>query len=314
MHGLNIINNMARSIGFDLDSVFLRFHKLGLRAGIQIVPNHYYSSVADINYLAKNRNNWAKKSNLPGIISNLDNQIINLKKICIPFQREYLGNKNYFKAVSDHFGPGFGFIEAQALHGIIRYYKPNRIIEVGSGVSTYCSLKATEMNHHGNITCIEPFPSDKLKSLSSIELIENEVQKVSLDTFDLLDNNDLLFIDSTHTVKTGSDVNYIILEVLPRLKPGVIIHFHDIFLPYDYQIDILRAYFQWSETSLLRAFLINNNKSEIIFSLSQLHEDKKEALLEVFPEYDPLKTINGITEEPRPWKAHFPASIYIKII
>jgi len=314
MQGLQILKITGKKIGLDIEKIFLNIHKLCLRCGIQIVPNHYYSSVADINYLAKNKNIWAKKSSLPGIISNLDNQIINLKKVCIPFQSEYLGNKNYHTAVSDHFGPGFGFIEAQALHGIIRYYKPNKIIEVGSGVSTYCSLKAIEKNGNGTITCIEPFPSDKLKSLSNIKLIENEVQKVSLDTFDSLKNNDLLFIDSTHTVKTGSDVNYIILEVLPRLKSGVIIHFHDIFLPYDYRIDILQSYFQWSETSLLRAFMINNNKLEIIFCLSQLHEDKKEALLEVFPEYDPLKTINGITEESMPWNAHFPASIYIKIV
>jgi hypothetical protein len=236
------------------------------------------------------------------------------EKICIPFQSEYIGNQNYLKASSEHFGPGFGPIEAQALHGIIRYYKPGRIIEVGSGVSTYCSLKAIEKNNHGHITCIEPFPSDKLKSLSQISLIEKEVQKVPFETFDSLSNNDLLFIDSSHTVKNRSDVNYLVLEVLPRLNQGVIVHFHDIFLPYDYQIDILRAYLQWSETSLLRAFMINNDKAEIIFSLSQLHEDKKRDLLDVFPEYNPLKTFNGLTEEPRPWNDHFPSSIYIKII
>lgn len=287
---------------------------MGLRLGIQIIPNHYYSSVADINYLEKNKNIWAKKSDLPWLGINLDGQVANLRKICIPFQSEYVENQNYITASSEHFGPGFGPIEAQALHGIIRYYRPSRIIEVGSGVSTYCSLKAIEKNNNGHITCIEPFPSDKLKSLSQISLIENEVQKVPLETFNSLGNNDLLFIDSSHTVKTGSDVNYLVLEVLPRLKPGVIVHFHDIFLPYDYQIDILRAYLQWSETSLLRAFMVNNDKVEIIFSLSLLHEDKKKDLLNVFPEYNPLKTFNGLTEEPRPWNAHFPCSIYIKIL
>jgi predicted O-methyltransferase YrrM len=234
----------------------------------------------------------------------------------LPYQNEYIKNDNYITAVSEHFGPGFGPIEAQALHAVIRHYKPATIIEVGSGVSTYCSLKAIEKNGRGKITSIEPYPTDKLIALPNIKLIKQEVQRTELDTFTALNNGDLLFIDSSHTVKPGSDVNYIILEVLPRLETGVLVHFHDIFLPYDYQIDILNAFYQWSETSLLRAFLINNSKAKIIFCLSQLHYDREDALLEVFPNYNPMKLVAGLEGETRAkgWTQHFPSSIYIQMI
>jgi predicted O-methyltransferase YrrM len=303
---------IAKKLGLTSD-IFRKIHILGLKFGIQIIPNHYYSSVADIEVLRRTQRVWAKKSEMPGIESNLDEQAQNLKRICLPYKDEYIGNRNFLIATSEHFGPGFGPIEAQALHAVIRHYKPNRIIEVGSGVSTYCSLKAIETNGHGKITCIEPYPSDKLRMLPDINLIEQEVQQVPLETFAALDRGDLLFIDSSHTVKTGSDVNYIILEVLPRLKPGVIIHFHDIFFPYDYQIDILWSFFQWSETSLLRAFLINNPKAQIIFCLSQLHYDQKAILQDVFPEYNPMRLTEGLTKEHRSeWTQHFPSSIYIQ--
>jgi hypothetical protein len=136
--------------------------------------------------------------------------------------------------------------------------------------------------------------------------------------FTNLEKGDLLFIDSSHTVKPGSDVNYIILEILPRLNKGVIVHFHDIFLPYDYQRDVLTNYFQWCETALLRAFLINNNKTKITFCLSMLHYDRQDSLKEVFPEYQPQNDVNGLTygiyEPFTAINEHFPASIYIQIL
>jgi hypothetical protein len=305
-----------------LKSLFLKIHKLGLKINLQIIPNHYYSSIADINKLSKTREFWAKKSEMPGVETNVSEQGVNLQKVCLPFQKEYAGNINYRFAVENTFGPGFGFIEAQALHGIIRYFKPQRIFEVGSGVSSYCALKALEYNKvetgkMGSITCVEPFPSDSLRKLG-VKIVEEEVQKVPYNKFLELEKNDVLFIDSSHTVKTGSDVNYLILEVLPRLKSGVIVHFHDIYFPYDYQRNILSSFFQWSETSLLRAYLINNKKIKILFCLSMLHYDNKEVLKQVFPEYEPLEDKNGLIYGSNSGSGsiskHFPASIYLQIL
>ncbi|MGF1932983.1 MAG: class I SAM-dependent methyltransferase [Nostoc sp. ChiQUE02] len=183
-------------------------HKLGIRFGIHILPVHYYSPIPNILELEQTRDVWAKKSELPGVSVNLDQQTATLKAICMPYQSEYVGNKVYLEGVSNHFGPGYGYIEAQALHAFVRHYKPKRIVEVGSGVSTYCMLKASEINaretqQHTKIVSIEPYPSERLRSLSQIELIPKQVQTVPIEIFTELGQNDLLFIDSSHTVNQG---------------------------------------------------------------------------------------------------------------
>lgn len=315
--------NITSSVAGKAKRTFLAFHKFGLKLGLQIIPNHYSSSVADICHLQKTREIWAKKSQLPGVSYDLDEQVANLRRICLPFRHEYSGNKTYLEAVSSHLGPGFGYIEAQALHSVVRYYKPKKIIEVGSGVSTYCSVAALELNQEetdiqSEFLCIEPFPSNKLKNLQRISLIQQDVQTTPVDVLTDLREDDLLFIDSSHTVKPGSDANFIILEVLPCLQKGVIVHFHDVFLPYDYQRDLLQYFFQWSETSLLRAFLINNNKAKILFCLSQLHYDRTDSLRGVFPEYSPQLDTDGLIDGIyKPFEAvpqHFPASLYIQMV
>jgi hypothetical protein len=312
---------MLRKIKDNLKKAFFRFYKVATKMGIHIVPVHYYSPLPDILELERTKDIWARKSELPGVSIDLDEQACNLKMICQSYIEEYLDNKAYLDGVSEGFGPGFGYIEAQALHAIVRHYKPKRIIEVGSGVSTYCILSASNINLYEKyqptrITCIEPYPSPKIKALSEIELIPEKVQNVPMKVFEKLADNDLLFIDSSHTVKPGSDVNYLILEIIPRLKSGVIIHFHDIFLPYDYQRQVLNTFLHWTETSLLRAFLINNNKIGIIFCMSQLHYDKYAILKEVFPLYNPQQDENGLLDARyKPFDQshqHFPSSIYIQ--
>lgn len=305
-----------------LKKLFLIIHRIALRFHILIIPDHYYSSMPNLNELKNTKNLWARKSELPGINTDMEKQIANISKICEKYKNEWEGNKFYKEGVENRFGPGYGYIEAQALHSVIRYYKPSTIIEVGSGISTYCMLSALKMNKrekNKKITAIEPFPYSALENLieenTEIELISKKIQEIPYDLFDKLNENDLLFIDSSHTVKTGSDVNYLILEILPRLKPGVLVHFHDIYLPFDYQTDVLKTFFHWSETSLLRAFLINNNNVEIIFCMSMLHHEREEELKNIFGEYDPQKLVNGLDDR-KPFEStekHFPASIYLKV-
>ena len=301
----------------------LGIHKLGARFGIYVLPVHYHSAITNIPDLQGTRGEWARQSELPGLSVNLDEQATSLKAICKPYQREYEGNKTYNEGVSRHFGPGYGYIEAQALHGFIRHFKPRRIVEVGSGVSTYCMLRASEMNagesgEMPGITAIEPNPSTSLTELPGIQLLPRRVQTVSLDVFTELGENDLLFIDSSHTVKAGGDVNFLILEVLPRLRKGVIVHFHDIYLPYDYQPDTCATFLQWAETSLLHAFLIFNERAGILVSLSHLHYERQEVLRDVFPEYSPRLHVDGLNPDDykpfEPIAEHFPSSTYIRIL
>jgi predicted O-methyltransferase YrrM len=317
---------MLGPIGARLTPLFLRIHKLGLRTGFQVTPNRYDAPLADINKLQKTKEAWAKKSNLPGVSFDLDEQVRNLRRICLPYKEEYAANETYLKAISKY-GPEFEYIDAQALHSVIRFFKPKKIIEIGSGISTYCSLAALEINAEDadakfELICVEPNPSKGLESLERIELIAQNVQGIPVEVLTDLRENDLLFIDSSHTVKPGGDVNYLILEVLPRLNKGVIVHFHDIYLPYDYQRSVLQSFIQWNETSLLRAFLVGNSGVMILFCLSQLHYDKKEDLKGVFPDYNPQPDDNGLgTDVPVSVSAmfdynishHFPSSIYIQI-
>jgi hypothetical protein len=167
------------------------------------------------------------------------------------------------------------------------------------------------------IVSIEPHPSERLRRLSQIRLIAAQVQTVPLGVFEDLGPNDLLFIDSSHTVKPGGDVNYLILEVLPRLRPGVLVHFHDIYLPYDYQRDVCQTFLHWAETSLLRAFLVFNDRARVVVCLSHLHYDRREVLREVFPEYDPQEDADGLSSQRYkpfdPIPQHFPCSLYLQI-
>jgi hypothetical protein len=157
-----------------------------------------------------------------------------------------------------------------------------------------------------------------VRALTEINLIPKNVQTLPFEVFRQLQEKDFLFIDSSHAVKPGSDVNYLILEVLPRLSPGVVVHFHDIYLPYDYSPAVLQTFLHWMETSLLRAFLIGNSRAKIIFCQSHLHHDCKDVLKEVFPEYNPRWDKDGLLDAGcKPFEnlsdEHFPSSTYIQM-
>jgi len=296
-------------------------HKAGLRLGTAVLPNHFYSSVPDLNELGTTRSLWARKSSLPRVCVDLEEQVRNLREICLPYEAEYRGNRHYLAAVERNYGLGFGYIEAQTLHSVIRHYEPRKIVEVGSGISTYCMLQAAKVNEANGrspceITCIEPYPSPWLRQAPA-ELLQQKVQTVPLDLFLSLEPNDLLFIDSSHAVKTGSDVVFLVLEVLPRLRPGVVIHIHDIFLPFDYSPNKMQSFFDWQETALIHAFLIGNLGVRIVLCLSQLHEERPQDLAKVFPEYRRICLSSGLypshENTPERCGAHFPSSLFLQI-
>jgi hypothetical protein len=302
--------------------LILKAHRAALRAGVAVLPNHYYSAVPDLNLLRKTKHIWARKSELVGVESDIDGQVRRVKEICSPFEAEYRENRTYRQATEAECGPGFGYIEAQALHGAIRHFRPEEIIEVGSGVSTSCALAATALNEKEgapkcSITCVEPYPRTWLKH-APVQLVERPVQTLDVRDFERLGAGSLLFIDSSHTVKTGSDTNYLILEVLPRLRPGVIVHFHDIYLPYDYQRDALDSFWQWQETALLHAFLIGNRGVRVLFSLGQLHYERPDALETTFPEYRAQRGQDGLLDSSYDpldeIPDHFPASIFLEVL
>jgi methyltransferase family protein len=303
---------------------FLDLYRVAVRAGFHVLPAHYYVPVPNVIELGRDREPWARASELPGIDAPLDRQVDTLREICLPFQAEYAGNAAYEEGVRRNFGQGFGVLEAQAWHAVLRSVKPSRVVEIGSGVSSFCGHHALTRNARdgspGTLVCVEPHPSAQLRALQGIELIPQFMQHVDLEVFTSLRAGDILFVDSSHTVKAGSDVNRIVLEILPRLAPGVLVHFHDIFLPFDHQPDLLDSFLHWNETSLVRAFLTNNRDAEFLFSMAMLHHGRPDALHEVFPGYRPqaIDPATGLRDPRRyppfaPIAEHFPSSLYFRV-
>lgn len=166
-----------------------------------------------------------------------------------------------------------GFI----LFCFLKKFRPKKVIEIGSGHSSALMLDAEKHLFDGNLelTFIDPNPNDRLDQYIShsddsqkAKVVTKEVQEVDVDFFKTLDENDILFIDSSHVAKAGSDLNYILFDILPVLRPGVIIHFHDIFYPFEYPEFWLTKWikgFGWNEIYMLRAFLSHNERYEILF-------------------------------------------------
>jgi hypothetical protein len=163
------------------------------------------------------------------------------------------------------------------------------MIEVGCGWS---SLLTAQVNreHLGNtlqFTCIEPYPPEFLQSgVQGIsKLLVSPVQEIPVDTFLELGDSDILFIDSSHTVKTGGDVTFLFHEVLPRLQPGVVVHIHDIFWPWDYPPDWVAAGRAWNEQYLVRAFLAFNSSFRILLGTGWLSCHRPDVLTATVPGY-----------------------------
>lgn len=150
----------------------------------------------------------------------------------------------------------FGGADAYTLQGMIRLLKPNLIIEAGCGFSSLLISETTKAKH----LCIDPKPRTDIDPL---DLVKGPVQETSLETFDLLEPGDILFVDTSHVFWYGSELLFLFFEVLPRLKSGVVIHFHDIFLPWDYPPQWITG--GYNEQYILRAMLMGGNNFKAIF-------------------------------------------------
>lgn len=183
------------------------------------------------------------------------------------FPAHHAPPRRYY-AVNDVYSWG----DALVLAGMMSVHRPRKVIEIGSGFSSACMLDmADAMGLPTEFTFVEPY-ADRLKSLLTkadrgrCTLHEVPVQATSPELYETLEVGDLLFIDSTHVSKTGSDVNFELFEILPRLKPGVIVHFHDIFYPFEYPDPwIFEARRSWNELYILRAFLMYNPAFAVLF-------------------------------------------------
>ena len=172
-------------------------------------------------------------------------------------------------------------------------------------------MNRREGRQESNIVSIEPFPAPKLRELKEVTHIEEMSQQVPRSVFDQLRTGDLLFIDSTHTVKLGSELLRIYLDIIPRLSPSVFIHIHDFYLPYLYNRDALSSYFDWQETSLLLALLKNNPHLSVLCCQSALHYDRPTEMSAVLADYHPQANVEGLAADISS-EDHFTCSLWLK--
>ena len=255
--------------------------------GYHVTPVHFYQPIPDTGMLD---DVYRAESAMEGIDWNEAAQLELLHDVFSGYATEYRQFEKAFRADNRFAGETIEFIghDPHVYHCMIRHFKPAKVIEVGAGFSTHVALNAAKLNGNTSITAIEPYPGDFLRAvLGEIHHVKQTAQSIDSGFFASLQANDILFIDSSHVVKTGSDVCYLVLEVLPRLRPGVIIHFHDIFLPFNYPRNWLeqRRMF-WNEQYLVQAYLLHNQRTRILFANRYMGEHHREHLMETFPGSD----------------------------
>lgn len=264
------------------------------RLGIHAVPVHFYYPIPNTRDLPDSL--WSKQYALTGLNLKPEEQLELLRAFgayraeyeSFPLERTPSGfyvNNGRFQAV-----------DAEILYCMIRHFMPRRIYEIGSGFSTKLAVAAASKNETEGappcqITAIEPWPTIDLLALRNVRLLRMPVERLPLDEFDQLQANDILFIDSSHSIRTGGDVIREHLEIIPRLRPGVIVHCHDIFLPAEYPRQFVTGVHTfWSEQYLFHGFLLFNNQFDIMWAGHYLHLNYRDKLNEAFTSYSKCAT------------------------
>jgi hypothetical protein len=237
------------------------------RWGYHIRPVHYYEPFP--NFATITEESLNRRRDYPALNFNWPEQLRLVNELTT-YRQEL---KQLSLDSSFDFDNGFfsGF-DAAAYYAVIRHLKPRRVLEVGGGYSTRIAEKALTRNQaegiESNLKCIEPYPEKRLTdAIAQKNLITQLVQDVPTEVFQELEANDILFIDSSHTVKFGSDVCYLFLEILPALRSGVWIHVHDIFFPNDYPAEwLIQQRLALNEQYLLEAFLAFNTDFQIVLA------------------------------------------------
>ncbi len=268
-------------------------------AGYQVARNDdYYSPLPSVARLRANAARWNRPSALHGVEYDLASMKSVLAELLARYLDEFLTCPAYSQVQTMGFGPGYTAVDALTLYMMIRHLKPRRYIEVGSGVSSfYCSLAAQRNASEGHpleMTCIEPYPYQKLMTIPGIGVLPKKVEDVDIAMFRQLQENDVLFIDSSHILRVDGDVPFLFLEVLPVLNLGVVTHIHDIPFPYNFpyppELWIFGEVWPvfWNEAMVLQAFLAFNRNFKISLSTPLIRHFDEAFLKESIPIYEPV--------------------------
>jgi predicted O-methyltransferase YrrM len=260
------------------------------RLGFDLELRSFYSPIPDLTLL--DGETWSHRSELPGIELDLDRQLgfveSELASLISEFRppRAATADRTEFFLHNGLFQAG----DAELLYAMIRRYKPTTVLELGAGFSTLVSAAAVRANRSEGaetrlISC-DPFASREAAARVDglAELRPVLAERLELSEFAALGEHDILFIDSSHTVRLGGDVVHLLCEVAPRLRSGVLVHVHDVYLPYHYP----RAWFEqlhwyWAEQYLLQALLSGSSQLEPLVAVHALWRDRHDELVKLIP-------------------------------
>lgn len=273
----------------------LKYH-LYNRVSTLFPAGHFYSPVVDpVDIKSREAQIWHGRDEMPGILWNVSNQLDLLNNVF----RNYTAGINYpVKKTENEVGyyynnDQFPVLDAEVLYCMLCHCQPRHMIEIGSGFSSLITADVNRriLNSKLDFTCVEPYPrqflTDGVPGIT--RLVVSKVEDLDPSFFAILDAGDILFIDSSHVAKTGSDVNYLFFEIIPRLKKGVLIHVHDIFLPDEYSKKwVIEEGRGWNEQYLLRAFLQFNSAFEVIWGSNYMATRFAKELEDVFPRFPAL--------------------------
>jgi methyltransferase family protein len=271
------------------------------RAGWHLTRNHFYSPIPDTRTLGAER--FGEPSEMAGVAVDDAAMLRLLAELSTAYRtewEEWPGDEGDPRAYyADN--PWYAAVDAAIAWGLLRRSAPSRVVEVGSGVSTRLLAAALVRNAAavappGTLVTIDPHAGAVVRAgiPGLTRLVTTPVQDVALDLFTELGEGDVIFIDSSHVVRAGSDVKHEILEILPRLRPGVLVHFHDVLLPYDYPRDWLTEHWRfWNEQYILQAFLAHNRDFEVVWAAYLMHRRHPERLEAAIPRYGREHSLPG---------------------
>lgn len=262
--------------------------------GYDLVRRDYYSPIPDLQRLGESV--WSEPSALGGISFDLERQMTFLEQDLAPFMTEFRPPLDPQPDPTQFFlhNGTYESVDADTLYAMVRFLRPKKILELGSGRSTQVISAARAHNasdgaaseHH----VIDPFPNALVRTIApgAFDLETISATDVPLERFAELAPGDVLFIDTTHTVKLGGDVTYLLLEALPLLRPGVVVHVHDIFLPWSYpRAWLVESRWFWAEQYLLQAFLAFNEAFEPVLATHFLARTYGDRMQRVIPTFGP---------------------------
>ena len=288
------------------------FTQLFDEAGFHLLRKHYYVPLPELSDIAPG--DWSKPSRMAGVDMNAPAALELMDTVLPPYLAEFRArfpihappDKKGFYLIN----ATYMAVDAHVLYGLVRHAKPRRIVEIGNGASTMIAVAAAETNraegHPVEVISIDPYPTPTFANgypgLS--ELIPKKVQDVPTSLFESLGENDIFFIDSSHVLRTGNDVQHIYMDLLPILNNGVYVHVHDISLPLPYP----KAYFDmqlyWNEQYLLQSFLMFNSRYKVIWPGNYMMVNYPDKMMSVFPEIGDMRAI---------WKSSEPTAFWMRV-